>query len=431
MGVSKRIETIINNYNLNVSSFSKAIGLSSNVTIHRIVKGEAAPSFSTLKKIKEAFGEINADWILTGEGQMIIGDQKDILWYKKQLNEAEDEVKWHRELVETLKIAIHNPTNFNPEDYEVKDQQSSDFDMIEVVRNNPSIFGFHDEINSVQDAIKIICNVKSQGSSLQKASFSLIENHQAVLKLFKLGMRAPAVKLAKSLLQSAEWNQHYEIAMSLAKLLQKNAYLTQNMQEVDRYKNLYHNYFDLYQLEYLGHSIYGEMLYNYERGLAIESKDILANLEVIKRKTKGASCISDYYYYQCLLMINDEDPIQYESISREAIIYFEGLYLQHSTLISIFLSKLIDCYLKADKYIESEALIKVHLDKTIQGSTPWHKLMNALIRTYSANTEYTKALIACDKVLALDSFPSLTELDRLEWRKLKKELTEELIKVRR
>ncbi|MDF1695231.1 MAG: hypothetical protein P1U56_05340 [Saprospiraceae bacterium] len=108
MGVDERIKKLIDRYELNVSSFSKSIGLTGNVTIYKIVKGESAPSFATLLKIKAAYPEINIDWILTGEGEMIIDKRKDISWYENQLESAKEEIKWHRELVETLKIAINN-----------------------------------------------------------------------------------------------------------------------------------------------------------------------------------------------------------------------------------------------------------------------------------------------------------------------------------
>lgn len=108
MGVDKRIKRLIDHFELNVSSFSKSIGLTGNVTIHKIVKGESSPSFATLSKIKETYPEVNIDWILSGEGDMLITNQKDISWYEDQLANAKEEIKWHRELVETLKIAIHN-----------------------------------------------------------------------------------------------------------------------------------------------------------------------------------------------------------------------------------------------------------------------------------------------------------------------------------
>lgn len=56
---------------LNKNSFSKAIGISNNVTITRIINEKRSPSRSTCEKIVTAFPKYNLTWILTGEGNML------------------------------------------------------------------------------------------------------------------------------------------------------------------------------------------------------------------------------------------------------------------------------------------------------------------------------------------------------------------------
>lgn len=56
---------------LNKNSFSKAIGISNNVTITRIINEKRSPSRSTCEKIVSAFPKYNLTWILTGEGNML------------------------------------------------------------------------------------------------------------------------------------------------------------------------------------------------------------------------------------------------------------------------------------------------------------------------------------------------------------------------
>lgn len=60
---------------LNKNSFSKAIGLSNNVTIGRIINEDREPSFDILTKIIQTYGSINANWLLTGEGEMFLPPQ--------------------------------------------------------------------------------------------------------------------------------------------------------------------------------------------------------------------------------------------------------------------------------------------------------------------------------------------------------------------
>jgi len=78
--VNERVAEIIEFYDLNVNSFSKRININSSV-IHNIVKGKKdgsknKPSFMVLNKIILSFNNINADWLLTGRGRMLKNDQK-------------------------------------------------------------------------------------------------------------------------------------------------------------------------------------------------------------------------------------------------------------------------------------------------------------------------------------------------------------------
>lgn len=67
----ERIQKIMNEEGLNKNSFSKAIGISNNVTITRIINEKRSPSRSTCEKIVTAFPKYNLTWILTGEGNML------------------------------------------------------------------------------------------------------------------------------------------------------------------------------------------------------------------------------------------------------------------------------------------------------------------------------------------------------------------------
>ena len=66
---------------LNKNSFSKAIGMTNNVTITRIINEKRSPSRSTCEKIAKAFPKYNLHWMLTGEGNRLNGsiDECDIL----------------------------------------------------------------------------------------------------------------------------------------------------------------------------------------------------------------------------------------------------------------------------------------------------------------------------------------------------------------
>lgn len=67
----ERIQLIIEREGMNKTSFSKAIGLTNNVTITRIINEQRNPSRSTCEKIVSAFPQYNLDWLLLGEGEML------------------------------------------------------------------------------------------------------------------------------------------------------------------------------------------------------------------------------------------------------------------------------------------------------------------------------------------------------------------------
>lgn len=73
--VSYRIRLIMSEFGYNKNSFSKKIGLSNNVTIGRIINEDRSPSYDVLYKIIQTFGNIDAEWLLTGAGKMYKSDK--------------------------------------------------------------------------------------------------------------------------------------------------------------------------------------------------------------------------------------------------------------------------------------------------------------------------------------------------------------------
>jgi transcriptional regulator with XRE-family HTH domain len=76
MQTYERIIELMKYLNLNKNSFSEEIGMSSNVTIGRIINEKRTPNPSTLQKIINRFPQVNYDWLLTGEGEMLKNNQQ-------------------------------------------------------------------------------------------------------------------------------------------------------------------------------------------------------------------------------------------------------------------------------------------------------------------------------------------------------------------
>ncbi|WP_321479725.1 LexA family transcriptional regulator [uncultured Bacteroides sp.] len=70
----ERIQFVMDREGMNKNSFSRAIGISNNVTITRIINEHRSPSRATCEKIVSTYPKYNLRWLLTGEGNMLNND---------------------------------------------------------------------------------------------------------------------------------------------------------------------------------------------------------------------------------------------------------------------------------------------------------------------------------------------------------------------
>ena len=70
MSIAKRVDQLINHYNMSYNSFAKSIGMSNGTAIKKMVDYDRNPQNKTLNRICETYPKINYDWLRTGEGAM-------------------------------------------------------------------------------------------------------------------------------------------------------------------------------------------------------------------------------------------------------------------------------------------------------------------------------------------------------------------------
>lgn len=73
--ISTRYKMVLDYFNLSAHSFSTKLGHSRSERITRILKEEGYPSYDVLRDTITQFPEINAQWLLTGKGEMIQNTQ--------------------------------------------------------------------------------------------------------------------------------------------------------------------------------------------------------------------------------------------------------------------------------------------------------------------------------------------------------------------
>jgi len=97
--LSERIMLIIRHFGINKNIFSKKIGISP-ATFSGYINDGREPGYTFIGKIVKKYPEINSEWLLTGEGEMLRKDQ-DVIDAQKQykMDVLEDKVKMLQEQV--------------------------------------------------------------------------------------------------------------------------------------------------------------------------------------------------------------------------------------------------------------------------------------------------------------------------------------------
>ena len=94
---SERLSRILAQNSLTLAAFCQKVGLNSTTTISKIVSENRKPSSKTIGRIINAFPEINYQWLTTGQGNMIKGDN-----LNKEINE-DDLTVTARQILNKLK----------------------------------------------------------------------------------------------------------------------------------------------------------------------------------------------------------------------------------------------------------------------------------------------------------------------------------------
>ena len=78
MSIGKRLNLVIEYYNMNHNSFAKSLGMHNGSNIKRLIKLNRTPQITTVNKISEAYPNLNMDWLRTGSGKMIATNSNNI-----------------------------------------------------------------------------------------------------------------------------------------------------------------------------------------------------------------------------------------------------------------------------------------------------------------------------------------------------------------
>ncbi len=385
---SKRLLKFIELQRLSIGAFERECSVTQGV-ISKSIQNKTVLSGTNLIKIANRYPECSIDWLLTGEDSMIKGDNKKL---ELLLKNTKEEVAYWKDLTDTLKLAVKE---------KYKSENQSD--------NNR--FFTEDE------AIKLLSSCKSKGSDIQKASFRIYDMYLGICKLYKRGLREPAVLLSKKLVKTAVYYQEYNIAAELAKYLVNHAAQFDSRITSKKYLDLYEEYSSMSDLEFKARQVFNQVYYNHEHHIDTDREEIDKALLDIQKVMKLDSIAYRAYYYQCKCLLSTGED--YLNWINEAISYFEGEYFRHDAYISHFKFKLIQNYINLNDLVTAFNLFEEAISESAEGSYAWLKYMFSYIELLAKQRRLKEAGENFEIATNHEIFASLAEDDRRYWEVLR------------
>jgi hypothetical protein len=111
MSIAKRVDQLINHYNMSYNSFARSIGMSNGTAIKKMVDYDRNPQNKTLNRICETYPKISYDWLRTGEGAMSKIKTNEIGGLPESMSDNDDLTLTATQVIRQLDINNKHYTN--------------------------------------------------------------------------------------------------------------------------------------------------------------------------------------------------------------------------------------------------------------------------------------------------------------------------------
>jgi len=285
--------------------------------------------------------------------------------------------------------------------------------VIKIIKENPEVFNSQaGKVYTEDEAIRLIASATSKGSDLQKSISLLRDNYQAVWRLVDFGFRKTAIEVAEELIPMAVWHQKFSIAQDLCEELETYYSSFGDYESMQKYGTLHERYKNIRDHEYKAKKMYNEVVYNYKRGISIDTDKVFSFLLQLKDKLPQDNLCYHHIFFECKSLVCKGEEL--ERLYIEAIDYFESLYFNHSTYISVFIKHLIGYYISAGQPLKAKAMIESKMDNYEEGSTPWFRFM-LIYAQFLANQNDPTLLDVIKTVTSHAKYTQLPDDNHTEW----------------
>ena len=289
--------------------------------------------------------------------------------------------------------------------------------VLKIIKLYPHVFNTEDRDYTEEEAIKLISTCDSKGSYIQQSSFSIDDSYHAVCRLYKLGLRQPAVDLSLNLIKKAAWYQEYNVACQVAKFLENHYFNYEDFEKSEYYRNLCDQYNLMSVSEQDARRIYNRVFYNVQHGLETNLDVVSESLENIKKKLAVDSIIYHVYYFQCKYYLSE--GIEQKEWIESAIDYFEGQYFRHEAHTNNFRFKYIQFYINCGEIDMAKSLLSKYLNEVSNGSKSWFLFIYSLTEIFAKEGSIQAAKNYYSKAVNHEVFNGLAESEKDEWNVLK------------
>ncbi len=289
--------------------------------------------------------------------------------------------------------------------------------VLKIISAYPELFNTDNRTYTKLEAIQLIASCKSRGSDIQKASFRIHDLYLCICKLFKLGLREPAVALSKNLLDTAVWYQEYHIAAELAKYLVNHYAIYGSQITSKEYMELYKKYNSMSDLEFRARQVFNKVCYNHDHHLETNKEKIENALQQIEALMLLDSMNYHLYYYKSKCILSKGKELL--TWANKAIAYFEDQYFMHNGIISHFKSMLVQYYINIDSLEEAFSILNNAIQDVSEGSYAWFKYMYSYIELLVKQGRLKEAGENFEIATNHEVFASLAEDDRRYWEVLR------------